>query len=261
MAKKSRPVLRWFGGKFRLAEWIVSQMPAHRIYTEAYGGAGSVLFKKPRSKVEVWNDIDDSVYHLFWTLKHPDLALELKRQLEVTPYSRREFELASRRHPDPVESARRLIVRSFMGYGADSASSVESEIGFRANSNRSNTAPARDWRNYVSHVDGFVERLMGVVIESRPALDILQAHDTPDTLHYVDPPYHHDTRRPGRYKHEMNDRDHDDLLGVLSSLKGSVILSGYANDAYSRLGWREVHREALADGAAKRTEILWIKTS
>jgi len=39
-----------------------------------------------------------------------------------------------------------------------------------------------------------------------------------------------------------------------------VALSGYPCEQYDEAlsGWRRVERAALADGAAKRTEVLWI---
>ncbi len=59
----------------------------------------------------------------------------------------------------------------------------------------------------------------------------------------------------------MNEKDHADLLKLLKTLKGAVVLSGYPHPMYDKAlkGWRRVEREALADGARKRTEVLWIK--
>lgn len=36
----TRPAVRWFGGKWRLAPRLVKAMPPHRIYVEAFGGGG-----------------------------------------------------------------------------------------------------------------------------------------------------------------------------------------------------------------------------
>lgn len=256
-----RPVLRYFGGKYLLAPWIVSHLPAHRVYVEPFGGAASVLLRKDRSKVEVWNDLDDSVYHLFKLLRDGHGPL-LEQALRLTPYSRREFELSVVPHPDPLESARRLIVRSFMGFGGDAVGNAST--GFRSNSNQTNRAPALDWVNYPAAVQGFSERLQGVVVENKDAFEVMLQHDGPDTLHYVDPPYHLDTRgRRHRYRHEYSDDKHNELLNFLLQLKGKWVLSGYNCTAYDQ--WRAnnahiriVTRQALADGAAKRTEYLWL---
>ena len=36
--------LRWTGGKFCIADWIISLMPKHETYVEPFFGAGWVLF-------------------------------------------------------------------------------------------------------------------------------------------------------------------------------------------------------------------------
>lgn len=253
-----RPALRYFGGKYRIAPWIVSMMPAHRIYVEPYGGAGSVLFAKPRSHGEVFNDLDEQVYSFFQVLRDPASSNALRHGLELTPYHRREFELAHHPHPDPVENARRLVIRSFMGFGADSVCNPSHKTGFRNNSNRSHTTPAKDWMQYPGVITLFTERLRGVTIECRDAFQVMTDQDSPDTLHYLDPPYPHSVRRGGRYKHEMTDLDHERLIDFVKTLKGTVMISGYDHDIYNGLGWIRHEKKARADKAKATTEVLWI---
>lgn len=254
-----RPILRYFGGKFVLAPWIISNFPDHRVYVEPFGGAASVLMRKPRSYAEVYNDLDDAVYNLFCILRDPDWAFELESLLVMTPYSRREFELAHTFHPDPLENARRLIIRSFMGFGADSVTNINSKTGFRSNSNKSGSTPAHDWINYPKAIKEFTERLAGVVLENKDAKAVMTEHDSEKTLHYIDPPYPHSTRRGNRYKHEMTDDQHTELFHFVKTLKGRVIISGYDCDVYNDLGWQKVTKKAFADGAKERIEVLWIK--
>lgn len=264
---KGRPALRWHGGKWRLAPWIIQHFPPHRRYVEPYGGAASVLLRKSRSYGEVYNDLDEEVVTLFRVLRDPERAARLQSELHLTPFARVEFEAAYEPSDDPVEVSRRLIVRSFMGFGSDGHNAAV-RTGFRSSCTRSGTTPALDWRNYTEAIEGFVDRLRGVVIERRPAIDVMRQHDSPDTLHYVDPPYMPEARSPKSrkggtryhaYKHEMTADDHAELLEVLATLSGMVVLSGYPSDLYEeRLGdWRRVEKTALADGARRRREVLW----
>lgn len=58
-AGQMKPVLKYPGSKWRLAEWIVSLMPPHKSYLEPFFGSGAVFFKKPPSRIETINDLDD----------------------------------------------------------------------------------------------------------------------------------------------------------------------------------------------------------
>ena len=256
VGRLSRPILRWHGGKWKLAEWIIQHLPNHRVYVEPFGGAASVLLRKPRSYAEVYNDLDGEVVNLFRVAReHGD---ELRRALELTPFARDEFSESYAPCCDPIEQARRTVIRSFMGFGSNAHNQV---TGFRANSNRSGTTPAQDWRNYPAAFVAIIDRLRGVVIENREAAAVMVAHDGPDTVHYVDPPYVAGTRDHGSdYRHEMTDADHKSLADVLRGLSGAVVLSGYRSGLYDDLysDWRRIDRKAHADGARDRIECLWL---
>ena len=195
MTAPRRPVMRYHGGKWRLAPWIIANLPRHRVYVEPYGGAASVLLRKARSYGEVYNDLDDEIVNVFRVLRDPTAAADLERRLRLTPFARTEFVKSYEASSDSVEQARRTIARSFMGFGSASASGHNT--GFRSNSNRTNTTPAHDWVNYPSALRGFVERMQGVVIENRDAIKVVEQHDNEKTLFYVDPPYPGSTRSGG----------------------------------------------------------------
>lgn len=239
-----------------MADWIISRFPAHKVYVEPFGGAASVLLKKPRSYAEVYNDLAGEIVNLFRVAR--DHGSELARRVELTPFARDEFVLSYEESADPIEQARRTLARSYMGFG--SAAATRKPTGFRANSNRSGTTPAHDWANYPDALRLVVGRLQGVCIENKDARSVMAQHDSPETLFYVDPPYVAASRDAGSdYLHEMDDADHEELAVFLRGLRGMVIVSGYDSDLYRRefAGWVSEEREAFADGARPRVEVLW----
>lgn len=260
----TRPIVRYHGGKWKLAPWIIGNFPPHRIYVEPFGGGGSVLLRKPRCYAEIYNDLDGEMVNLFRMVR--DRSTELRRVLELTPFSRTDFLESYEATDDLIEQARRTVVRSYMGFGSAAASG--NKTGFRANANRSGTTPAHDWANFPACLVSICQRLQGVVIECKDATEVMLAHDGPDTLHYVDPPYVPSTRHEGNpyckkgYRFEMVDADHRVLAQTLRALKGAVIVSGYPSPLYDELfaGWERLdNRGAHADGAKDRTEVLWLR--
>jgi DNA adenine methylase len=268
--KPDRPLLRWHGGKWRLAQWVIAHFPPHRVYVEPFGGAGSVLLRKQRSYAEIYNDLDDEVVTLFRVLRDPATAPLLIEALRLTPFARGEFEASYAPSDEPIERARRLVVRSFMGFGSD-GHNREIRTGFRATSNRSGTTPSHDWAHFPTSLARIVERLTGVIIEHRDALEVMRQQDAPTTLHYLDPPYLPATRsqksRRGKvryhaYTHEMTESDHARLLAEVAGggLVGMVAISGYRAPLYDDAlkGWSRREVETFADGARPRVECLWL---
>jgi DNA adenine methylase len=271
MTAPTRPVLRWHGGKFRDRKRIVAHFPPHRVYVEPFGGAASVLLAKPRAYAEVYNDLDREVVELFRVLRDPARAAELIRALELTPFARGEFDGAYEPSGDPVEAARRLCVRSYQGFGSTAhARPSAARTGFRSNSTRAGGIPAHEWVTYPQALRAVVARLAGVVIECKPAIEVMARYDGAETLFYLDPPYLPETRslknpydlkyRRGIYAVEMTRDDHVELLAFVRGLQGMVVLSGYPSALYddALADWHRVEWAARADGARKRTEVLWI---
>lgn len=256
-----RPLIRYHGGKFRIADWIISHFPSHEIYVEPFGGAASVLFAKTPSKTEVYNDLDDDVVNLFKVLRDKELSLELAKQLDFTPYSRTEFYEARNESDDPVERARRLVIRAQMGFG--SAGATKNKTGFRLDTQRGGSNIVSIWGEQPKVITEAAKRLKKVMVENRDALKVIEDHDSDNTLFFVDPPYVLDTRNMSgkAYRHEMNNREHEQLIELLIQLKGKVIVCGYEHPIYKKLGWSKVTKTVSAagqSGSVLREEVLWI---
>jgi DNA adenine methylase len=257
------PALRYHGGKFRLASWVIGFFPPHQCYVEAFGGAASVLLQKERSYAEVYNDLDGDIVNFFEVLRDAGLRARLIEALMLTPYARAEFEGAYEEASDPVERARRTAVRAQMGFGSASASGGQS--GFRTDTRRAYATAQHLWSRYPAGLAAVGERFADVLVENKPAVEVIRQHDEPTTLHFVDPPYLPDTRVSGNryYRHEMTAEQHAELLTVLSGLSGMVVLSGYPSDLYdcSLSSWQRhetTSRVSAARGTSVRTEVVWL---
>jgi DNA adenine methylase len=255
------------GGKWMLAPWIVGQLPPHEIYVEPYCGAASVFMRKPRARAEVLNDLDGDLVNVFRVLRDPQSAAKLAMLLELTPWARAEFEGSYRMDStNEIERARKRIVRAFMAFGTTSERA--NTTGFRAKCYRQNQTGPVDWSRYPPAIRAFTERLKGVCLENRPALEVIHQQDGPDTLFYVDPPYPEVTRTaidtPSRkdraYAFDLTDEDHRQLADLLHDVQGMVVISSYPSELYDELyaGWQRRQRAHLADGALQRVEVLYL---
>jgi DNA adenine methylase len=238
-------------------------MPEHRTYVEPFGGGANVLLRKPRAHVEVYNDLHSGVVNLFRVLRCHDMAAELLRRMRLMPFSREEFGAAYEVPTDPVDAALRLVARSFMGFGSTGIFGTAKGTGFRI-AKAGDHDYAGEWARLPDHYGAIVERFAGVVIEHDDAVNVLERYDDPSTLHFIDPPYVHDTRpdlRTGRcYYFEMSDAEHVALLARVQDLAGKVIICGYPSELYdiALKNWHRLSRKATALSGAARTEVIWL---
>jgi DNA adenine methylase len=275
--KPTRPLLRYFGGKWQLRHWVVGNLPAHQFYAEPFAGAASVLLAKdPAPKGEIINDLNRDVVNLFRVMQDRKQAAELMRRLRWTPYAKAELEAARDPSDDPVERARRLCVRSFMGIevagiqankncGRPKGTALRmgnvSLTNFDKDGQRTFRNCAQDWSNWKDALPLIQERLAKVMIYERDAFEFMRLMDSPDCLLYIDPPYCHGTRSGTRYAVDFD--DHHLLVETMLSLKAKIVLSGYPCEAYEILrdmfGWKVVTKDYRANMSPdRRTECLWI---
>lgn len=255
-----RPPVRYHGSKWTLAPWLVSLFPKHDIYVEPFAGSASVLLRKPRARVEVYNDLDSNVVNLFRILRNPAAADELIRALNLTPFSREEFFEPRDLDISDLERARLLVFRAYAGFGSHSHNPKNSN-GFRWMPAK---PYAKEWANLPNALQAVVERLQGVTIENERAEKLIRRLDSGDTLFYLDPPYVHTARQSNQkgYVCEMNDGEHSALGELLHSIKGKAVLSGYPCALYDRLyaDWDRAEKKSYASGQvgrSERTEVVW----
>lgn len=248
-----RPALRYYGGKWNLAPWIISFFPEHENYLEPCGGAASVLLQKPRAALETYNDLDGEIVNFFRVLR--DSPSELKRVARLTPWARDEYLLSQEPCAEPIERARRFLVGSWMSI------SGLGDTGWRVcTNNEKRNAPVYDLD--VIENSYLVERLRGVQIENKDCFECIETYDGRDTLIYFDPPYVQETRtHTQRYRIDADDSFHVRAAQVVRECKGFVIVSGYACPLYTELyeahGW-ERHDQKSHTNGAPRMESVWL---
>lgn len=254
-----RPALRYYGGKWRLAPWIISFFPEHQNYVEPCGGAASVLLQKPRSPLETYNDLDGNVVNFFRVLRdRPD---ELIRLIRLTPWARGEFEFCRNPSNNSLENARRFYVFCSMARGRGVFDPTTGMI-MSANADASATSHHPMLRKH-SFFKEISNRFRGIQIENRNALDVISGYNNQKSLIYFDPPYVAETRTMSKgYALEVDNQFHVSAAHLFHQAQSFVVVSGYACPLYAELyeahGWERHDKEAQTNSGGKRIESVWL---
>src|SRR6266545_1170370 len=235
-AARVLPPFAYYGGKTSLAERIVELLPPHRHYVEPFAGSLAVLLAKPPAPFETVNDLDQHLM-TFWRVLR-DRGDDLARVCWLTPHARAEHtacqatagQLDETGTLDELEVARRVWVMLTQGRGGTLRTT-----GWRHFQNpalRGPTAMPDYLAAYVERMTPAVERLRGVSLECRPALDVIRDYGRhPAVCIYADPPYLGTTRSSRQYRVEMSHAsEHEQLASALRGCTAAVVLSGYDSD-------------------------------
>lgn len=260
---RTKPPFAYFGGKTLLAERIASLLPAHRHYVEPFAGSLAVLLAKRRSVHETVNDLDGWLMS-FWKVLR-DRPEDLMRVCDLTPHSRAEYATARDQVEggglDDLEKARLVWVMLSQGRGG-----TLRRTGWRFYRNPGGTGSSMpDYLNgYVRRMPACAERLSGVSLECRDALDLIPEYGQhPGVLIYADPPYLGESRTSRQYRHELSHAaEHRDLAAALQGCAAAVVVSGYRSPLYDELygDWHQVELEAFTGQGntnGRRVEVLW----
>jgi len=183
--------MRYPGSKWAIAEWIVSHFPEgyeKMVYLEPFAGSAAVFFTKNPGAVETINDLDDDIVNLFQILREQPEALS--QALELTPFSRTEYDRAFEPCAEPLEKARRFMVKTNQAIGAKR----DGKSGWRTHKSEKVGGTACYWHGIPGALGIAAERLRGsatnlVQIEHMDALRLMEWYDKPEVLMYLDPPY------------------------------------------------------------------------
>ena len=260
-----KAIIRYPGSKWSIADWIIDHFPAEyewMVYLEPCVGSGAVFFNKAPGAVETINDLDSNIVNLFYVLR--EQPEELKRVLALTPYSREEYDRAFEPCEDPLEKARRYMVKTTQAIGAKMAGT--SKCGWRNHKQMKIGGTACKWGGITATIDVAAARLRGdtthlVQIEHMDALRLIERYNNPDVLMYIDPPYVRSVRKSGAlYAHEMNLAGQKQLLSLITQSRAKIVISGYDSDLYNTAldGWRKASTMSQTTSAKMATEVIWM---
>lgn len=249
--------ISYYGGKQTMLKHILPLIPIHSMYTEAFCGGAAVLFAKKPAESEVINDLNMDLTTFYWMAKvcYPELKIEVDKTLHSRDMHAHAAHILN--YPQFFNQAQRawavwaLCKMSF-------ASMLDGSFGYDFGGGMP--------RKLNNAKDEFTEylcaRLENVTIESRDALEVIDCYDSADAFHFVDPPYINSDC--GHYEGSFNEKNMEDLLKLLSTIKGKFMLTMFPfpmiEEYAIKYDWiiHRVERTISASKTNRRKQEEWI---
>src|ERR1035441_4991153 len=176
----TKTILKWPGGKRWLLRELLPMIPPKGCFVDLFGGAGSVLFAREATGVEVYNDTHEGLVNLFRVVKFHYQALV--QEFEFSLNSRADF--IARRDATgetDIQRAGSFLFLNALSFGGDGDSfGVQKTKGGGA---------ARHLGRVLDRVYALKDRLADVIIEQKDWRDCLSVYDSPESFFFADPPY------------------------------------------------------------------------
>ena len=233
-ARLNSPIT-YYGGKKQMVPHILPLIPEHKVYVEPFFGGGAVFFAKDPVELEIINDLNQSVMIFYRQLK--ENFSELRQMIQGSLHSREAYNRAKVIYELPdlfeeVQIAWSFWILTNQGFAG--------KIGSWGYDKKSPNKVTRTIRNKKLNFDELLlDRLEATQIECNDALKVIENRDSEDTFHYIDPPYV--GTNLGHYG-GYNEQHYQELLELISSLKGKFMLSNFPSDQLDdfikKYGWK-----------------------
>jgi len=249
--------ITYYGGKQTMLKHIIPLIPKHSLYTEAFCGGAAVLFAKRQVEAEIINDLNGDLTNFYWITQM--YYLELKEEIECTLHSRDMHAHAAHilQYPQffsPAKRAWAVWALCKMGF----ASKLDGSFGYDFGGGM----PKKINNAKDEFTNQLCQRLEHVTIENRDALKVIETYDNPDAFHFVDPPYINSDC--GHYEGSFNEKNMEDLLTLLSNIKGKFMLTMFPLDMITRFADRydwiihSIERTISASKTSRRLQEEWM---
>ena len=237
---------RWYGGKVRMLNELVSIIPEHKVYAEPFMGSASLLLNHARSEVEIINDKDSELVHFMRMLADTTQTKSLFFRLNNLKFGKEVFEKALQHHKNGCLGLK-ATERAVNFYTLVTQSFHCGRKSFSVKAYKDTRAYQEDINFYLPKVQ---KRLQGVTIKNMDGIELLkELVENENVFAFVDPPYRPSLRGKGArniYGCEMSEEDHIRLLETIQNAKCKIALCGYRSpegvDVYDQYllphGWK-----------------------
>ena len=250
MSKQYKVIMKYPGSKAQMLQYIYELIPPHKCWVDVFGGSAVVTLNKKPSKVEIYNDIDDTLVNLMRILADENKFNEFEKRIKYLPYAFTEFNKYKEKYKnnDYTDDVDKAITRWYLGN--TSLKGIP-----RAFQRNNNTNVALTYANKKNSLIYIHNRLKTIVIENIDYEKLINKYDSNQTVFYCDPPYMPETRYENKtYKNDMTNKNHIQFLETMTKIQGKAIISGYNSELYNNYlsNWNKREIEVNASMSMKK---------
>lgn len=253
MARNSDLIASFFsymGNKHNLVDWIVPYFPQHKTYVEVFGGTFAVGLNKPKSDVEIYNDLNSNLANLFHVVRTDlDSFLSELDKCVVSEDWHKMFYNNHSKYTELENAVRYFYVMCFTFRGKyDGGFSYSAEASY-----------GKMLQSKVQIIKEIHNRIKNVIILNKPCFDVIKQNNEKDTLLYLDPPYVNTEQYYKNLAGAFTETEHIRLRDMLEQHKGYFFLSYEDDELVSDLYRKfHIHRKQLLreSSGSKRYEVL-----
>lgn len=234
--KKILSPIKYYGGKGNMIKKIIKYIPNDpnlTTYIEPFGGSYSIGLSLNNFTNEIYNDLENNVYSLYYVLSNKELFDKFKFKCDLSIYS----EKIRKEYKEKLKSSDLDIVDRAFYFFYVNRTSYNGVGSFTYNDyvRRKMSKSASDFLSAIDRLPELHQRLSKVIVFNRDGISLIKQYDKNNVFFYLDPPYVQDTRSKARYAVDMDNNKQKDLINTLLNIKNAkFLLSGYNCNLYEK---------------------------